>query len=63
MSCAGNRNSLEPFNDAVDSQDLRREWEEWLRAFELTLELRNYETQHEKLVFLLASGGRGLHIL
>lgn len=51
---------MEPFNDAVDSQDLRREWEEWLRAFELTLELRNYETQHEKLVFLLASGGRGL---
>lgn len=60
MSYEGKRALLEPFNDAVDSQDLRREWEEWHRAFELTLELRDVDSQHEKLVFLLASGGRGL---
>lgn len=52
--------ALDPFNDAVDSQDLRREWEEWHRAFELMLELCNADSQHEKLVLLLANGGRGL---
>lgn len=51
---------LEPFNDCVDSQDLRREWEEWHRAFELLLELRVVDEQHEKLVLLLTVGGRGL---
>ncbi|XP_062550979.1 uncharacterized protein LOC134215916 [Armigeres subalbatus] len=60
MSFDARRSALEPFNDTVDSKDLRREWEEWHRAFELTLELRNVETQHEKLVLLLAHGGRGL---
>lgn len=60
MSFEGKRFSLEPFNDAVDTQDLRREWEEWHRAFELTLELRNVKTQRKKLVLLLSSGGRGL---
>lgn len=52
--------SLGAFNDKVDAQDLRREWEEWHRAFELILQLRNIECQHEKLVTLLAMGGRGL---
>lgn len=51
---------LESFNDLVDASDLRREWEEWLRAFELVLELKNIDSQHEKLVFMLARGGRGL---
>lgn len=51
---------LEPFNDCVDSQDMRREWEEWHRAFELLLELRDVEEQHNKLVLLLTVGGRGL---
>lgn len=51
---------LEPFNDAVDSQSLQKEWEEWRRAFDLILELRNVPTQHEKLVLLLTLGGRGL---
>ncbi|XP_058461511.1 uncharacterized protein LOC131436671 [Malaya genurostris] len=51
---------LEPFNDCVGSQDFRREWEEWHRAFELFLELRNLESQHDKLVLLLTAGGRGL---
>lgn len=60
MAFDGKRFSLEPFNSTVDTQDLRREWEEWHRAFELTLELRNVESQHEKFVLLLASGGRGL---
>lgn len=52
--------SFEAFNDSVDPSDLRREWEEWLRAFELVLELKNIESQHDKLVFMLARGGRGL---
>lgn len=52
--------SLEPFNDAVDASDLRREWEEWLRAFELFLELKQVNSQHERLVLMLARGGRGL---
>ncbi|XP_058820832.1 uncharacterized protein LOC131692457 [Topomyia yanbarensis] len=60
MAFEGKQFPLDPFNDAVDTQDLRREWEEWHRAFELTLELRNAEFQHEKLVLLLACGGRGL---
>lgn len=51
---------LEPFNDAVDSQNLQKEWEEWRRAFNLLLELRNVSTQHEQLVLLLTLGGRGL---
>lgn len=51
---------LESFNEAVDPSDLRREWEEWLRAFELVVELKNVESQHDKLVFMLARGGRGL---
>ncbi|XP_062541405.1 uncharacterized protein K02A2.6-like [Armigeres subalbatus] len=51
---------LEPFNDCVNTQDLRREWEEWHRAFELLLELRDVEEQHDKLILLLTVGGRGL---
>ncbi|XP_055590419.1 uncharacterized protein LOC129742537 [Uranotaenia lowii] len=51
---------LEPFNDGVDVQDLGREWEEWKRAFELILELQQFQSQHDKLVFMLARGGRGL---
>ncbi|XP_055527247.1 uncharacterized protein LOC129719856 [Wyeomyia smithii] len=48
------------FNENVDSQDLRREWEEWHRAFELYLEMRKIESQHEKYVTMLSLGGRGL---
>lgn len=51
---------LEPFNAEADTQDLRREWEEWHRAFELLLEWRDVEKQHDKLVLLLTVGGRGL---
>lgn len=51
---------LEPFNDAVDSQALQKEWEEWHRAFGLLLELRNVSSQHERFILLLALGGRGL---
>ncbi|XP_058461167.1 uncharacterized protein LOC131436457 [Malaya genurostris] len=51
---------LEPFNDSVNGQDLRREWEEWHRSFKLLLELRKIENQHDKLVLLLSLGGRGL---
>ena len=51
---------LEPFNDAVDSQGLQKEWEEWHRAFDLLLELRNVSSQHEKCILLLTLGGRGL---
>lgn len=51
---------LNPFNAAVDSSDLRREWEEWHRSFELILEMKGIENQHEKLLLLLARGGRGL---
>lgn len=54
------RCSLAPFDATVDSQDLRREWEEWLRAFELEMEMQNVFTQHEKFVRLLSFGGRGL---
>ncbi|XP_055618147.1 uncharacterized protein LOC129763275 [Toxorhynchites rutilus septentrionalis] len=52
--------SLEQFNDAVDASDLRREWEEWLRSFELLMELKQVGSQREKLVLMLARGGRGL---
>lgn len=55
-----NHYAMEPFNDTVDAQGLRREWEEWLRSFELVVELRNVQSQHEKLVMMLAWGGRGL---
>ncbi|XP_055589748.1 uncharacterized protein K02A2.6-like [Uranotaenia lowii] len=51
---------LQPFNDAINPQGLRREWEEWLRSFELLVELKGVQTQHEKLVMLLTYGGRGL---
>ncbi|XP_049290637.1 uncharacterized protein LOC125767783 [Anopheles funestus] len=51
---------LEPFNDAVDTSGLRREWEEWHRACEIVIELKRLESQHEKLLFMLAKGGRGL---
>lgn len=51
---------LDSFNDLVDASSLRQEWEEWHRAFELVLELKNVETQHQKLLFMLARGGRGL---
>lgn len=51
---------LDPFNDTVDTQGLRREWEEWFRSFELVVELMNVQSQHEKLVMMLARGGRGL---
>ncbi|XP_062550422.1 uncharacterized protein LOC134215213 isoform X1 [Armigeres subalbatus] len=51
---------LEPFNDSVGPSDLRREWEEWFRAFELIAELRKIEVQHDKFILLLARGGRGL---
>ncbi|XP_062534380.1 uncharacterized protein LOC134203545 isoform X3 [Armigeres subalbatus] len=36
------------------------EWEEWLRAFELLLELKQVDSQHERLILMLARGGRGL---
>nr|XP_029729222.1 uncharacterized protein LOC109411515 [Aedes albopictus] len=52
--------SLGGFNDKVDAQDLRREWEEWHRAFELILQMRKIESQPEKLVTMLTIGGRGL---
>lgn len=51
---------LDSFNDATDSSNLRREWEEWHRSCEIVLELKHIESQHEKLLFLLARGGRGL---
>ncbi|KXJ75154.1 hypothetical protein RP20_CCG000446 [Aedes albopictus] len=51
---------LQSFNETVDTSDLRREWEEWHRSFELILEMKRIESQHEKLVLLLARGGRGL---
>ncbi|XP_058447782.1 uncharacterized protein LOC131428122 [Malaya genurostris] len=51
---------LLPFNNGVTTQDLRREWEEWYRAFELMLELNNVETQREKRLLLLNCGGRNL---
>lgn len=54
------RTSLSEFNTKVDAQDLRREWEEWHRAFELFVQLRNIETQYEKMVTMLSMGGRGL---
>lgn len=51
---------LDPFNDAVDCSGLRREWEEWHRSCEIVLELKQLKSQHEKLLFMLARGGRGL---
>lgn len=51
---------LDGFNDSVDASNLRQEWEEWHRACELILELMNVKSQHEKLLFMLARGGRGL---
>ncbi|XP_049279570.1 uncharacterized protein K02A2.6-like [Anopheles funestus] len=55
-----NKYHLEPFNDGVNSSGLRREWEEWFRACEIILELQQFPTQHEKLLYMLARGGRGL---
>lgn len=54
------RFAVDPFNDSVDTQGLQREWEEWFRSFELVVELRGAQSQHEKLVMMLAWGGRGL---
>ncbi|XP_062548452.1 uncharacterized protein LOC134213420 [Armigeres subalbatus] len=50
------RMPLGAFDDKVDSQDLRREWEEW----QLCLQVRNIDSQHEKFVTMLSVGGRGL---
>lgn len=55
-----NHFQLDPFNEAVDACNLRREWEEWHRACEIVLELKKLESQHQKLLFMLARGGRGL---
>ncbi|XP_062557175.1 uncharacterized protein LOC134222042 [Armigeres subalbatus] len=55
-----NHFQLDPFNDAADASNLRREWEEWHRACEIVLELKQIESQHQKLLFMLARGGRGL---
>ncbi|XP_058450267.1 uncharacterized protein LOC131429862 [Malaya genurostris] len=52
--------NLDPFNDSVDASNLRLEWEEWHRACELLLELNAIDSQHHKLIFMLARGGRGL---
>ncbi|XP_061497024.1 uncharacterized protein LOC133391050 isoform X3 [Anopheles gambiae] len=51
---------LEPFNSDVNCSDLRTEWEEWLRALLLILELKGPLSQHEKFVYMLARGGRDL---
>lgn len=51
---------IQPFNDAVDSHELRREWEEWHRCFGLVLERKKIASQKEKFVTMLACGGRGL---
>ncbi|XP_041773007.1 uncharacterized protein LOC121594111 isoform X2 [Anopheles merus] len=51
---------LQPFNESVDASDLRREWQEWHRAFELIIMLKKINTQDEKLAYMLARGGRGL---
>lgn len=56
----GQRWPLASFNATVDTHDLRREWEEWYRSFELVIEMKNIQSQHEKLVMMLAYGGRGL---
>lgn len=51
---------IEPFNDTVEASELRQEWEEWQRAFELVLESKQINAEHEKYVALLTRGGRGL---
>lgn len=51
---------LAPFNDSLNAQSLKREWEEWLRAFDLIAEVKQIVTQREKFVTLLARGRRGL---
>lgn len=51
---------LAPFDDKVNAQTLKREWEEWKRAFELVAEAKNIMTQRQKFVTLLARGGRAL---
>lgn len=56
----GQRYTLTAFDATVDAQDMRREWEEWHRSFELMVEMKNIHSQHEKLVTMLAYGGRGL---
>lgn len=56
----GQRWALAAFDATVDAQGLRREWEEWHRSFELLAEMRNIQSQHEKLVTMLTYGGRGL---
>lgn len=62
MNCEGNANDwpLAAFNDALNAQSLKREWEEWIRAFDLVAEAKNIETQRDKFVTLLARGGRAL---
>lgn len=52
--------SLGAFNDKADANDLRREWEEWHRAFELLMQMENVESQSHKLISMLTLGGRGL---
>lgn len=60
MSSENKNWPLEPFNDALDEQDLRREWEEWLQSFELMCEVKQVWDQHTKYIVLLTWGGRGL---
>lgn len=51
---------VQPFNDAVEGHELRREWEEWHRGFDLVLKMKRVESQNEKFVTMMACGGRGL---
>ncbi|XP_055602843.1 uncharacterized protein K02A2.6-like [Uranotaenia lowii] len=60
MMDAGKFINLEPFDDTVDASNLRLEWEEWHRSCELVMQLMHFDSQNEKLLFMLARGGRGL---
>lgn len=51
---------LPPFNDELEPQAQKQEWEEWLQAFELVIKVKKIESQDEKFAILLARGGRGL---
>lgn len=52
--------SIKPFNDEIDSQALKQEWEEWLESFEFEAETKGDFSQKELFNLLMTKGGRSL---
>lgn len=52
--------SIKPFNDDIDTQALKQEWEEWLEAFEFEVQTKGEFSQLERFNLLMTKGGRSV---